>query len=361
MNTFSLRVKKLTIEDVQGEVDTTAAALYPEDGPSGLFPMKVGSDGNCCPRALSVLVYGKEDYHVELRCRLVIEMASDEEKYLTPSNWDLDQESLNTLASISDDFCNDLSPAGIKSTFRQETLSCIQTGKFMGLWQLFAAAEVLNCPIDIVYPVRGWDVLRRMHHRKIQPLGICNSPQLYLMWSPDRQDQTSEHWTANHILPLLPTSGENADLNTAFIQHEEDFGPQTTESPVNSDLNTAFIHHEESEDFGPQTTESPVNSDLNTAFIHHEESEDFGPPVMSEFYRITWRDGKRYICQVLDVAEEDNVVLLNFMEQRGDLYFWPRPRDISWEPFSAIQQKVYSLLLNEHKSSQRVQYFNVHF
>ena len=264
-------------------------------------------------------------------------MASDDEKYLTPSNWDLDQESLNTLASISGDFCNDLSPAGIKSTFRQETLSCIQTGKFMGLWQLFAAAEVLNCPIDIVYPVRGWDVLRRMHHRKIQPLGICNSPQLYLMWSPDRQDQTSEHWTANHILPLLPTSGENADLNTAFIQHEE------------------------SEDFGPQTTESPVNSDLNTAFIHHEESEDFGSPVMSEFYRITWRDGKRYICQVLDVAEEDNVVLLNFMEQRGDLYFWLRPRDISWEPFSAIQQKVYSLLLNEHKSSQRVQYLSVHF
>ena len=201
---FSLKVKKLTIQNVQGEFDTTAAALYPEDGLLGLFPVKVGTDGNCCPRALSVLAYGKEDHHVEMRCRLVVEMASDEEKYLTPSNWELDQESLTTLASISDDFSNDLSLAGVKSTFHQETHSCIQTEVYLQLWQFFAAGEVLNCPIDVIYPVRGGEVLRSMHHRKVQPLRICRSPQLHLMWSSNRQDQTSECWTANHILLLLP-------------------------------------------------------------------------------------------------------------------------------------------------------------
>ena len=61
---FSLKVKKLTIQEVQGELDATAAALHPEDGTLGLFPMKVGADGNCCPRALSVLAYGTEDYHL---------------------------------------------------------------------------------------------------------------------------------------------------------------------------------------------------------------------------------------------------------------------------------------------------------
>ena len=195
---------KLTIRNVQGELDTTAAALYPDDGPSGLFPVQVGTDGNCCPRALGVLAYGKEDHHVEMHCRLLVEMASDEEKYPTPSIWELDQESLTTLASIIDDFSNDLSLAGVKSTFHQETHSCIQTEEYMRLWQLFVAAEVLNCPIDVIYPVRGGEVLRSMHHRKIQPLRICSSPQLHLMWSSNRQDQTSEHWTANQILPLLP-------------------------------------------------------------------------------------------------------------------------------------------------------------
>ena len=214
---FSLKVKKLTIQNVQGELDTRAAALYPEDGPSGLFSVKVGTDGNCCPRALSVLAYGKEDHHVEMRCRLVVEMASDEEKYLTPSNWELDQESLTTLASISDGISNDLSPAGIKSTFRQEILSCIQMEVYMGLRQLFAAAEVLNCPIDVIYPVRGWEVLHRMHHKKIQPLRICSSPQVHLMRSSSTQDQTSEHWTANHILPLLPICEEDTTHDLSLI------------------------------------------------------------------------------------------------------------------------------------------------
>ena len=52
-------------------------------------------------------------------------------------------------------------------SFRQKTLSCIQTEAYMGLWQMFAAEEVLNCPNDVIYLVRGWEVLHRMYHRKI--------------------------------------------------------------------------------------------------------------------------------------------------------------------------------------------------
>ena len=63
---YSLKVKKLTTQDVQGELDTMAAALYPDD-PLGLFQFKVGNDGNYCPRALSVLAYRKEDYHAQMQ------------------------------------------------------------------------------------------------------------------------------------------------------------------------------------------------------------------------------------------------------------------------------------------------------
>ena len=319
---FSLKVKKLTIQDVQGELDATAAALYPEVGTLGLFPMKVGTDGNSCPRALSVLAYGTEVYDIEMRCRLIVELASEEEKYLTPSNSELEQESLNTLASMSEEFSDNLSPAGIKFAFRQETLASVQAEVFMGLWQLFAAAEMFKCTIDVVYPVKGGEVLRRMHHRKIQPLQPCPSLTLclHLMWSTSREDQTVEHWTANYILPLLPASEED-------MPHDE--------------LNTEVIHHEESGDCGPR---------------NHAIS-----PEISAFYSITWRDGKRYICQALDVDEHGQMILLKFMAQRGDLYFWPRPRDTSWEPFKSIEQKVRNIILNEEKSTQRVQYFTVHF
>ena len=109
------------------------------------------------------------------------------------------------------------------------------------------------------------------------------------------------------------------------------------------------------------------HDELNTAFIHHEEAGDCGPqnrnisPEISAFYSITWRDGKRYICQVLDVDKHDQMILLKFMALRDDLYFWPRPRDRSWEPFKSIEQNVRNIILNEDKSTQRVQYLTVHF
>ena len=319
---FSLKVMKLTIQDVQGELDATAAALYPEDGTLGPFPIKAGTDGNCCPRALSVLAYGTEDYHIEMRCRLIVELASEEEKYRTPSNWELDRKSLNTLASMSEEFSDNLSPAGVRFTFHQETLACVQAEVFTGLWRLFAAAEMLKCTTDVVYPDKGWEVLRRMHHRKVQLLQPCPSLTLclHLMWSTSREYQTVELWTANHILPLLPASEED-------MPHDK--------------LNTAFIHHEESGDCGPQ---------------NHNIS-----PETSAFYSITWRDGKRYICQVLDVDEHDQMILLKFMALRDDLYFWPHTRDTSWKPFKSIEQNVCNIILNEDKSMQRVQYFTVHF
>ena len=60
------------------------------------------------------------------------------------------------------------------------------------------------------------------------------------------------------------------------------------------------------------------------AFIHHEKAGDYGPqnrnisPEISAFYSITWRDGKRYICQGLDVDEHDQMILLKFMALRDE-------------------------------------------
>ena len=85
----------------------------------------------------------------------IVELASEEEKYLTPSNWELDQKLLNTLASMSEEFSDSLSPAGVRFTFCQETLACVRAEVFMGLWQLFAAEEVLKCTTDVVYPDKG--------------------------------------------------------------------------------------------------------------------------------------------------------------------------------------------------------------
>lgn len=194
--------------------------------------------------------------------------------YLDPTPWEVNQSTLETLASISDEFTNDPSPAGIRSTFQQETLSVVKNNSFMGLWQLFAAAQIFRCCLVSIYPDLGWSALRDIHNRTITPpSAVTNRPPIHLMWSSDREDLTEEHWTANHILPLRT--------------------PTVPTSPSPS-----------------SQSQLPPEDDLNTAFI---EDTDDAVPSVGCFYSVRWRDWKQYIAQVEDIDEESRMVLLNFL------------------------------------------------
>ena len=62
---YPLEVNNSSLQDVSScETDIKAQELLPPDAPPGLIPVKVGADGNCCPRSLSLLAYGTEESHV---------------------------------------------------------------------------------------------------------------------------------------------------------------------------------------------------------------------------------------------------------------------------------------------------------
>lgn len=71
-----------TIVDVAGIVDKTALSHKPPTAPASLYPLVTTADGNCLPRALSILVFGHEEYHTELRCRIVVEMVKNFHNYV---------------------------------------------------------------------------------------------------------------------------------------------------------------------------------------------------------------------------------------------------------------------------------------
>ena len=101
--------------------------------------------------------------------------------YLDPTPWEVNQSTLETLASISDELTNDPSPAGIRSTFQQETLSVVKNNSFMGLWQLFAAAQIFRCCLVSIYPDLGWSALQDIHNRTITPpSAVTNRPPIHL-------------------------------------------------------------------------------------------------------------------------------------------------------------------------------------
>ena len=83
MSRFDLDVGLHSIVSLSVTVDRTAFHLLPTDNPlPNDMPLVVSADGNCCPRSLSILVFGNEERHLEMRVRLVIELALHEQMYL---------------------------------------------------------------------------------------------------------------------------------------------------------------------------------------------------------------------------------------------------------------------------------------
>ena len=75
--------KKLCLS--KGFKDQISEKLFPSDGPKGLEPKQTFGDGNCLYRAMSTIICGNENRHVELHVRTFIELCLNRDKYLNNS------------------------------------------------------------------------------------------------------------------------------------------------------------------------------------------------------------------------------------------------------------------------------------
>lgn len=76
--TYDLSVMRSDILPRDGTLDKIAEALYPEDGPLDICPVKVYE--NCFDRAISKAIFGHEERHVELRVMTILELVKKFEK-----------------------------------------------------------------------------------------------------------------------------------------------------------------------------------------------------------------------------------------------------------------------------------------
>ncbi|XP_012941528.1 uncharacterized protein LOC106012614 [Aplysia californica] len=180
--------------DCSGSVDASALRLCP-DSVAPLYPFSVEADGNCVPRSFSVLVFGDQDHHVEVRVRIIIEQVLNKSRYLCP-----DQNNLDFLCTLSDHYSDD-----VVSTYRSEVLDICRLGTYMGMWQLKAVANVFAARVVSVYPAMGQQCFREFYNVQLDPDLSCNSAILLtVFWSSLREDMNESYWVANHVVPLLP-------------------------------------------------------------------------------------------------------------------------------------------------------------
>ena len=123
-------------------------------------PIPIFGDGNCLPRCGSLFMCGHEERHVEMRVRIAVELAMNDELYLddtfiSEGTSQKETSSVSHTYAMFSDFYTpgvQLSPGDIRSLYERETLDIIKPASYMGMWQLHAVASVLGSPVQSVYP-----------------------------------------------------------------------------------------------------------------------------------------------------------------------------------------------------------------
>ena len=233
--------KPRTILDNELRLDEKAMGLYPSDYDNNVFPVIVRSDGDCLPGCGSVFVYGHDRNGDEMRVRIISELALHTNYYLDEDNLrkgfpsDGSEDSIKkTFAMFSADYIPDtvLTHEIIKQVLEKEIMSISKPRSFMGLWQMFGLASVLQMPIFSVYPILGENFYRKHMHRLIVPRITSTRHTASIMWTSTRDDMVPINWKPNHFVPVLPIehvseTNDNNNVRSCNTSLGESLQPET--------------------------------------------------------------------------------------------------------------------------------------
>ena len=188
-----------------------AEKLFPSDGPKCVEPKQTYGDGNCLYRAMSRIICGDEERHVELRTRTFIELCMNKEKYLNDGYLkeltgldDYVQNLLGSSFDLSSKTKGKPDAERQREGFEAGIIETIKPGSYSSMWHIFALSNILGFPIQTVYPeVEGSLINRNYVNVLITPSQIQHPTVAYIMWT-HTSNVHLHGWTPNHFVPLIP-------------------------------------------------------------------------------------------------------------------------------------------------------------
>ena len=195
-------------------IDFEAQNIYPDDAPVELVPTSVIGDGNCLFRSFSVMIFGNEDHHIEMRTRAAIELLCNFDFYLSEQCLfcSHSKPSIFWIAhysrSAEDSFLN----MNDKSSQRIVLWSCIKEAltlnTWVGMWHVCSLASVCHSCVRSIYPADKVQIACNSQVRKIlnttifprlQSLPPCSVYSV--LWS--RIGLHNGLWQPNHFVPCI--------------------------------------------------------------------------------------------------------------------------------------------------------------
>lgn len=205
------------------DIDNITVGLYPKDGPA-LLPIKIYGDGNCLARCGSLLAFGKQDHHTEIRARINCELALHEDLYLSDDFLQIGHD-VATPAKFYAQYCvsyafEELTDLTIKRLFENEIMHVRPLGESVGAWHVHALSSVLGTPIQAIYPIYGGYTVRPHLHRLIFPREKADIVPAFvpgIMWThTEGKNKPPISWNPNHFVVCLPGPGNDQNSHSTM-------------------------------------------------------------------------------------------------------------------------------------------------
>ena len=177
----------------------------------GKIPVFVSGDGKCLFNSLSVGLVGHEKLATEIRVRTCLEMVLNRHAYYDGPNAKKNERLLEVTDSY-DEACNAAS----------------RKGAFSSAWTMLAAATVLGCPIQSVFPPRNGRLDKAFCYLNETFTPVSSKSKfdpICIMWTSTSYSY-HKTWLPNHFVPLIATKEQSIiDLDSV-----EDFPPLSSTS-----------------------------------------------------------------------------------------------------------------------------------
>jgi len=203
--------------------DNEAMKLIPEKYADHVC-IRSTANGNCFFNSASLIIYGHEEHHIQLRLAVIIELMANADYYLQQKIFEQDilyrDEALITNMEKVDTFKKS------QEYIAELRLMC-KPHSWCSMVAFFGLASVLHRPVESLFPNTGSEFMNRIYNCVIMPR---QNPHYYppciIMWSSLSATDFQNSGKSNHFVPVFKRKSLSYDSNL----------PQFLEKTIPQDL-----------------------------------------------------------------------------------------------------------------------------
>lgn len=193
--------------------DSYSQSLLPETEAREYLALKTTGDGNCLFRAASILAFGHEGKHEEMRLRTTVELATNSTFYLQDNDNKgriLAQERMHIQSNEEKNV--KLDQDTLKAEFENDVVNNASPLAWASDWHVKALGTVLHREIQSVFPECGSAEIRNVYDAWFRPR--CYDPNkepIRIMWTrtEGNTEKDTTPFTPNHFVPLISADKMN--------------------------------------------------------------------------------------------------------------------------------------------------------